>query len=312
MRSLVVLAAFVLAGCATPLTINQVQFVGSHNSYKQAMTPEHMAALRTRNPDAAESLDYEHIPLEEQLDLGLRKLEIDVFYDSAGGGFPVGHVQQIDMNTHCSPLDACLRIIREWSNDNPHHVPIWLSFNAKDQAIEGLPDPDKFDGRAFDQMDVVLEGELADRLIRPRDVRGLNWPTIKDARGKFILILDEGGDKRNTYLENWMDRPMFTTVAEGHPAAAILIINDPLEEGMRIRELVERGYMVRTRADADTREARTGDTRRLQAALASGAQAISTDYYLPADHFGTGFQVRIDGDVRCNPVNTDPGCQFEE
>ena len=54
--------------------------------------------------------------------------------------------------------------------------------------------------------------------------------------------------------------------------AAIFVINDPLAEGERIRHLVAQGYLVRTRADADTEEARRNDTwRRDAAAFASGA-----------------------------------------
>jgi hypothetical protein len=41
------------------------------------------------------------------------------------------------------------------------------------------------------------------------------------------------------------------------------------------------GMVVRTRADADTVESRTGDRSRREAAFASGAQYISTDYMTP-------------------------------
>ena len=38
------------------------------------------------------------------------------------------------------------------------------------------------------------------------------------------------------------------------------------------------GYLVRTRTDDSTREARVNDTRRRDAMIASGAQILSTDY----------------------------------
>ena len=41
-----------------PLSINQIQFVGSHNSYKQAMSPLVFRALRLLDAKAAESLEY--------------------------------------------------------------------------------------------------------------------------------------------------------------------------------------------------------------------------------------------------------------
>jgi hypothetical protein len=62
----------------------------------------------------------------------------------------------------------------------------------------------------------------------------------------------------------------------------------------RIRDLVGRGYVVRTRADADTREARADDPTRRRLALASGAQWVSTDYPAPgiAARFGSRYRVR--------------------
>lgn len=73
---------------------------------------------------------------------------------------------------------------------------------------------------------------------------------------------------------------MFVTVSEDHPAAAFFILNDPVAQETRIRNLVQQGFMVRTRADANTQEAHAGNLSRFEAAKRSGAQLISTDYYL--------------------------------
>jgi hypothetical protein len=87
--------------------------------------------------------------------------------------------------------------------------------------------------------------------------------------------------------------------------------NDPLGSLEEIRDLVSRGYIVRTRSDADTVEARFGLTARRDAALASGAQFVSSDYPEPDPDFGTGYFVEIpDGEpARCNPQNAPPGCR---
>ena len=297
---------------SSPLTINQIQFVGSHNSYKQAMSPLIYKALHLLDAEVAESLEYWHEPLADQLDLGLRKLEIDLFYDARDQSFPVGHAQIIDMNSHCDTLLVCLQEVRVWSEKNPRHTPIWISFNLKDQAIPVLPDPEPFTAAALDALDTQLRGALGPQLIWPADVQGLRWPTLEEARGKVLLILDEGGAKRDWYYNNWQTRPMFTNAPEGHPAAAVMIINDPIKNFARIQRLVKAGYLVRSRADADTREARANDTRRRDQAFASGAQAISTDYYLPATHFGNDYQVAIAGGIRCNPVLMHDTCRLAE
>ena len=297
---------------SSPVTINQIQFVGSHNSYKQAMSPLIYKALHLLDAEVADSLEYWHEPLADQLDLGLRKLEIDLFYDARDQSFPVGHAQIIDMNSHCDTLLVCLQEVRVWSEKNPRHTPIWISFNLKDQAIPVLPDPEPFTAAALDALDTQLRGALGPQLIWPADVQGLRWPTLEEARGKVLLILDEGGAKRDWYYNNWQTRPMFTNAPEGHPAAAVMIINDPIKDFERIQRLVKAGYLVRSRADADTREARANDTRRRDQAFASGAQAISTDYYLPATHFGNDYQVAIAGGIRCNPVLMHDTCRVVE
>jgi hypothetical protein len=291
--------------------INQLQFVGSHNSYKQAMSIEHAQALEAQNPKAWAALDYEHLPLARQLDLGMRKLEFDVFYRPASSDFAVGHVQVIDMRSHCPTLQVCLSQLIDWSDNNPTHAPIWVSFNTKDQAIPGLPTPPPFTGEALSKLDDRLEAALSGRLIRPADIENLRWPKLSQARGKFLLILDEQGAKREAYIDNWRARPMFTNSPADHPAAAVMIINDPVADGATIQALVKQGYLVRTRADADTAEARQNNTRRRDAAFASGAQAISTDYYLPSTRFASLYQVSLpetSAAIRCNPVNAEPNC----
>jgi len=295
------------------LRINQIQFVGSHNSYKQAMSEPYRTLLAWSDEDAAKALEYSHPSLAQQLDLGLRKLELDVFYGPETGEFIVGHIQLIDMNSHCETLRLCLEQLVRWSLAHPSHEPIWISFNAKDQIIDWLPEPVTFDAEALNALDEVLEASLGGMLIRPASVKVTGqsqpiWPLLDDARGKFLLVLDETGLKRDLYLTGWQKRPMFAAVDADHPAAAVLIINDPVAERARIQALVEAGFLVRTRADANTVEARANDTGRRDAAFASGAQAVSTDFYLSRNAFGNDYRVWIEEGVRCNPVSAPKNC----
>ena len=299
-----------IASAEPHLRLNQLQFVGSHNSYKQAQSWGWATVLRWLNEDAARALDYEHLPLEAQLDLGLRVLELDVFFDPETGTFPVGHVQLMDMNSHCSPLRDCLAKVRAWSDAHPRHLPLWIMFNAKDQPIDRLPTPTPFDRAAFEALDAVLEAGLGDRLLRPGMMGPGAWPTVAESRGKVLLLLDEGAPKRDLY-DTGAPRPLFMHLPESDPRAAIFVINDPVAEGARIRRLVAAGYLVRTRADADTLEARRNDTRRREAAFASGAQAVSTDYYVPSTRFDSDYLVRLPSVARCNPVSAPGPCALE-
>ena len=102
-------------------------------------------------------------------------------------------------------------------------------------------------------------------------------------------------------------RLMFTTVAPTDPSAAWFNINDPIKEFDRIQKLVRDGFLVRTRADADTVQARANDTNQRDKALASGAQFVSTDYPEP-DRRLTDYCVQLPGGIvaRSNPVIGDP------
>ena len=143
------------------------------------------------------------------------------------------------------------------------------------------------------------------------------WPTLGAARGKVLFALDEEGDKVSTYRgarKSLEGRVMFVNAGpageDAKPYAAYMTLNEALTDTAHITAMVEAGYLVRTRADADTKEARTGDTKRRDAAFASGAQVVSTDYRRPEARFGTTYQVRLpDGAITiCNPVRTGAIC----
>ena len=78
---------------------------------------------------------------------------------------------------------------------------------------------------------------------------------------------------------------MFVNIDEASPAAGYITLNDPVGQADRIRADVAAGYIVRTRADADTAQSRTNDTTMREAAFSSGAQYISTDYMRPDTRF---------------------------
>ena len=120
-------------------------------------------------------------------------------------------------------------------------------------------------------------------------------------------MLDETGEKLETYVKghpSLKGRVMFVNATEGRPEAAFRIVNEPIESFDYIQKLVRDGYTVRTRADADTVEARKGDYTRMLAAFDSGAQFTSTDYYRPNPDFHTAYQVALPGSApaRWNPL----------
>ena len=87
------------------------------------------------------------------------------------------------------------------------------------------------------------------------------------------------------------------------PWAAIHSLNGPTDP--RIADVVAAGHLVRTRADGDVQEPAAGDTTRRDAAIASGAHFVSTDF--PEPHPETGYVVDLGG-VACNPVTASDTC----
>jgi len=81
-----------------------------------------------------------------------------------------------------------------------------------------------------------------------------------------------------------------------------LIRNNPKDSS--IINLVQKGYIVRTRADADTKQARENDRSGFEAACQSGAQIITTDYYYKSTHFKSDYSIGFNGATyfRINPL----------
>jgi len=327
------------------LPMNALQVVGTHNSYKLPIAPKEMAMLRRANPKAADTLDYGHRPLTEQLNDGARQLELDFVYDPEGGryatplfrklnpdttpydltpmarpGMKVIHVPDVDYRSVCPLFVDCLREIRVWSKAHPDHVPILIIMNLKqDQlkvpgAVPLLP----FDAAAMDAVDAEIRSVFKDsELITPDRVQGRRktlreavlargWPKLKAARGKIMFALDEAPEVVAVYRgarKSLEGRVCFINTDEASPAAGYLTLNEPAELNDRIRAAVASGFIVRTRADADTAEARRNDRTRQAAAFASGAQYVSTDYMRPDPRFGP-YEAHLPGGgtARLSPV----------
>ena len=140
------------------------------------------------------------------------------------------------------------------------------------------------------------------------------WPKINDERGKVMFLLDNKRDEYVVGHPSLEGRVAFAPSAPGLPDAAFLKLNDPLDPNAHIAEMVAAGYMVRTRADDNPSKARDNDTTMRDAALASGAQWVSTDWPVPgmaARFDGSPYVAQIPGGTpaRCNPVNAPPGCE---
>jgi hypothetical protein len=353
-------------GTVDDVRINELQVIGSHNSYHLAPDGGIAAGLAGLAPEFWEQIDYTHLPLTEQLDdFGIRQFELDVFADPDGGlfssraalsivgeepesgipeldepGFKVMHTQDFDFRTTCLTFVACLDEIEAWSSAHPDHAPIMIMVETKTDTIEegagslGIDlsqfgvdwtDPLPMTPELFDDLEAeVLSVFPEDQIITPDDVRGDHdtlpeaieedgWPTLGQARGKVLFSLVDTGESADVYREGapaLEGRLFFTSAEPGAPDAAFVRVDDPVVDADLLAEALAAGYLVRTRSDVPTADARTGDTTRRDAALASGAQYVSTDFYTERPEFGTGFVVALPGGavLRCSPVTASDRC----
>lgn len=166
---------FLIMGCSTPsptanLRLNQIQVIGTHNSYHQQGHESLLKLVSLVNPKGARDLQYSHRPLRQQLSgLGIRQVELDCYLDPEGGKFahPLGpqaaakaglapvptndpegkllrpgikvmHIPDIDFGTSVITLKDGLQEIRSWSIQHPQHVPIFILLELKTESLGAI------------------------------------------------------------------------------------------------------------------------------------------------------------------------------
>ena len=195
--------------------LNQIQVIGSHNSYNLGFAPSEEKYARARNPKEYESLEYHHASLTAQLDGGVRQLEIDIVQDPQGGrfahpkiveltkqaglppdpdfdpnhemekpGFKVIHIPDLNQRSSCHLLTGCLTEIRAWSKVHPEHVPLFLLIETKHGRTQSIPnsvEAEPFTTETFDALDKEIRSVFPDNeIVLPDEVRG-NYPTLDAA-----------------------------------------------------------------------------------------------------------------------------------
>lgn len=238
-------------------------------------------------------------------------------------------------------LVSCLSEIEAWSSAHPDHLPMLIMLEIKTQSVpeaaaaEGIEltidlpwtVPVPITPELLDALDAEITSVFdPQRLITPDDVRGdamtleaavlaRGWPAIDDNRGKVMFALNNTDELRALYSQgrpSLEGRTMFTSATPGDPDAAFVRFDDP--NSPELPGAVRAGYLVRTRTDSPTADARANDTFDRDVALGSGAQFLSTDYYEPSPYFDSPYEVRLPNGAaaRCNPVTAPPTCSDDQ
>ena len=233
-------------------------------------------------------------------------LELILGEDPASGeesllepGMKLIHILDVDYNSSQLTFVGALEEIKAWSEVNPNHFPIMFLIESKSESINdfisglGFTEAVPWDNQSWDALDAEIRSVFEDdHLLLPEDVRGTSetlndailirgWPSLSQSRGKVMFCYNNGGADADAYMNghpNLDGRVMFAIAEPGEDESAFLMFNTPEDVPM---DLVEQGYLIRTRCDVGTWQARNGDYSQKETAFNSGAHYMSTDYYRP-------------------------------
>ena len=256
----------------TAVKLNQIQVIGTHNSYHAGIAPNESKIWQAKYADAYKGLDYQHQPLPQQFDSGVRQIELDIYADSKGGlyahpsgpsmvaaaklppdsefdpngimnkpGFKVMHVQDVDYRSTCQPFIACLQQVREWSHAHPGHVPIFILVETKQGKPRGevhLTEPESFTSATFDLLDAEIRSVFSpSEMITPDDVRG-KYETLNEAvlAGNWPTLASARG--KVVFLMD--QRPVGPVYLAGHPSLRGRVLFTNAEPGEPDAAFIER------------------------------------------------------------------------
>jgi Phosphoinositide phospholipase C, Ca2+-dependent len=256
----------------TAIKLNQIQVIGTHNSYHAGIAPSESKVWQAKYADAYKGLDYQHKPLPQQFDSGVRQIELDIFADSKGGlyahpsgpssvaaaklppdpdfdpngvmskpGFKVMHVQDVDYRSTCQPFIACLQQVRDWSHAHPGHVPIFILVETKQGKPKGethLTEPESFTSATFDALDAEIRSVFPpDEMITPDDVRG-HYDTLNEAvlAGNWPTLASARG--KVVFLMD--QQPVGPVYLAGHPSLRGRVLFTNAEPGQPDAAFIER------------------------------------------------------------------------
>lgn len=332
---------------ADSIRLNDIRILASHNSYKKKPDPKVLRFLSRFKKRLGEELDpiqldYGHEKLTIQLDsFNVRGFEFDLAYDPNGGayakrrinyfipglkqkskdpklyqpGIKLLHIADIDFESNYLTFQEALLELKNWSEDNPKHIPLFVNLEIKRSSPGdyskflnriGFKKAPLTDTNIFKVIKNEIFGVFTEEsmIFKPKDLKGdynsiqerlenEGWPKLNDCLGKIIFIVDGDIDGYYTNKINKNDNSLMFIYSEPNDASCAFIIrNEPIGNEKEINDLSDK-YIVRTRADAGTIEARNMDYTKYQAAFESQAQIVSTDYYR-ADKTISDFTIELE------------------
>eukprot|EP01130_Rhizamoeba_saxonica_P018030 TRINITY_DN891_c0_g1_i3.p1 TRINITY_DN891_c0_g1~~TRINITY_DN891_c0_g1_i3.p1 ORF type:complete len:545 (+),score=109.59 TRINITY_DN891_c0_g1_i3:136-1770(+) len=169
------------------IPFSNARFMASHNS-----------ALNDKNSSMPS--------LVEQLDVGIRLLELD-FYSADFknyNDFRIGHKKPADYvvtgngNPESHFLSDWLSVIDSWTTENLNHTPITIVLDIKD-AIIGTSHGTRELGNLETLVEIICNSIKEHKIFSPIDLNGEDWPTVSDLLGRIIIVISGSLRSRELY-----------------------------------------------------------------------------------------------------------------
>ena len=279
------------------IKLNEIAILGTHNSYQTLATSETRFLMGiidaiTLKKLGLNTFDFEMDTLTEQLEMGVRNVEIDIETLDKDNKieFKVTHNSLIDNASSAYDFEKALKEIKMWSDNNPNHIPVIIIVEPKSFVIE-INGMKKFSLDYAKELEKVIVNELGNSLLTPKDMlrdyasfkemrENDDWLSLKEAQGKIIVLLHDC-DVTESYIaldESIKTQKMFPMLRyddRNESYTSFILENDPWNADSRKSESLDKyNLIIRTRADKYPNYS----AERYEVTENCGSQIITTDF----------------------------------
>ncbi len=286
--------------------LNEIAILGTHNSYQRLATAETRFAMNiidtiTFKKAGLNTFDFEMDTLTEQLEMGIRNVEIDIETLDKDDKieFKVTHNSFVDNASSAYDFTKALQEIKMWSDNNPEHIPVIIIVEPKSFVVE-INGMKKFSLEYAKELDKIVGDTLGDSLLTPEDMlrdyqsfkemrENDDWISLKEAQGKILVLLHDC-DVTESYIaldETIKTQKMFPMLRyddRNESYTSFILENDAFRANERKAENIdESSLIVRTRADVYPEYS----DERYEVIETCGSQIITTDFPEKVDGNGS-------------------------
>lgn len=286
--------------------LNEIAILGTHNSYQRLATGETRFAMNiidtiTFKKAGLNTFDFEMDTLTEQLEMGVRNVEIDIETLDKDDKieFKVTHNSIVDNASSAYDFTKALQEIKMWSDNNPEHIPVIIIVEPKSFVIE-INGMKKFSLEYAKELDKIVGNTLGDSLLTSKDMlrdyasfkemrENDDWISLKEAQGKILVLLHDC-DVTESYIaldETIKTQKMFPMLRyddRNESYTSFILENDAFRANERKAENIdESNLIVRTRADVYPEYS----DERYEVIETCGSQIITTDFPEKVDGNGS-------------------------